>query len=93
MGGRRAAFMLPRGVDESVIFEVVGAQSETERGESLGGSSAVAVVGEADMACGDEFVPSAVVDDRDSEETSVSAILESKLLFSGLSVVMPRNSL
>jgi len=84
--------MLPRGVEESAIFEVVGAQSETERGESLGGSSAIEVVGEADMACGGELMPSAIVDGGDSEETWVSAVFESKLVFSGLSVVMPRNS-
>lgn len=36
-GSRRAALILPKGVEDAVIFAVV-AQSDTERGESLGGS-------------------------------------------------------
>lgn len=37
--GLRAALMLPRGAEESVIFAVVGAaEVERERGERCGGS-------------------------------------------------------
>jgi hypothetical protein len=41
---------LPKGVEDAVIFAVV-AQSDTERGESLGGSMGGAAVDEVDMVC------------------------------------------
>lgn len=64
-GGRRAALILPKGVEEGVILAVV-AQSDRERGESVGGSREVEVVGEADMV---GFCVSGLVDGGDSEET------------------------
>ena len=69
-GGFRAAFMLPSGVEEAVILETGVTMSETERGESRGGSNAVEVVGEPDIVlCEGGVVLSEAVDGVGPEET------------------------
>lgn len=47
--GRRAALRAPSGVDEGVIWAVIAADADTERGDSRGGSRERSVAGEEDM--------------------------------------------
>lgn len=81
-GGRRAALRLPKGVEDDVIFAVV-AQSETERGDNLGGARGATGVAEADIL---GFCASRPMDSGYCERIWGSV---PSLVSSGLSVVIP----
>ena len=83
--GRLAALMLPRGVEDAVIFAVV-AQSDTEREERGGGAGEVAAVGDSAIVV---VSLCEALGGRNSEEASNSSELVAISDPAGLSVGIP----